>query len=674
MKIIYKILILIFSLNIICYGQSTIITPGNTQPNITASSTTNGIVLPRMTTTQKNAISTLNAGMMVYDLDSNCVSVFNGNLWSCFKSNVSSNIGLVQIPLYTQSQINSFSPQIGTLAYNSTTEALYSSDGNKMNPVALEYLDGNEIQTVLPTSWANGSKIPVFRIRHPLNVLSNTYNRKSPLDALSVNASKSETLAYSNKSNSINQDLKIMPYQYGMAIDYNGVLESWVGEFSVHRGHYYVDMGDGGDGWGAVLWVGDDNDTGGLRMTARNNTTTTGGNIKFTEISSESFQRTSAGNLRLRLVDNTDRIDFLWGGRGSNNVVSFIGQTGIKFPTVSNVSLINSPIKGLTVFDDADSTMKVFTGSNWGDLSINKYIGQTGIKFPSVSNVASIASPIKGLTVFDNADSTMKVFTGAVWGDLNTNKFIGQTGIKFPSVSNVASIASPIKGLTVFDNADSTMKVFTGAVWGELNTNKFIGQTGIKFPSVNNVSSIASPIKGLTVFDNADSTMKVFTGAVWGDLNTNKFIGQTGIKFPSVSNVASIASPIKGLTVFDNADSTMKVYTGAVWGDLNNQRLTGSDSISNNKTLSYTSKQVQYVDASNGNIIITLPPISINSTGLIFKIIRVDGTSNSITVSVTDSSNTINSLSSKNIQNQFDCMNLYTKGKNKWIATREMGY
>jgi hypothetical protein len=83
---------------------------------------------------------------------------------------------------------------------------------------------------------------------------------------------------------------------------------------------------------------------------------------------------------------------------------------------------------------------------------------------------------------------------------------------------------------------------------------------------------------------------------------------------------------------------------------------------------------VQYVDASNGNIIITLPLISDNSSGLIFKIIRVDGSSNSITVSVTDSSNTINGLSSKNIQNQFDCINLYAKGKNKWIATREMGY
>jgi len=499
MKIIYKIIILLFTINIVCFSQSTIITPGNTQPNITASSTTNGIVLPRMTTTQKNAISTLIAGMMVYDLDSNCVSVFNGNLWSCFKSNGSSNNGSVQIPLFTQSQINSFSPQIGTLAYNTTTEALYSSDGNKMNPVGIEYLDGNEIQTSVSTAWANGNKIPIFRLRH-LNNTSGVPN-----------------------STSIAKDFKIFPYEAGMAVEYNGVLENWVGQFSIQRGYNYFDQGDGGNGWGGILWVGNDNDTGGVRITARNNIFY-GGNLKFTEISSEQYNQNSAGNLRLRLVDDTDRIDFVFGKRGSNNVVSSIGQTGIKFP------------------------------------------------------------------------------------------------------------------------------------------------------SINNVSSIASPMRGLTVFDDADSTMKVFTGAVWGDLNTNKFIGQTGIKFPSINNVSSIASPIKGLTVFDNADSTMKVYTGAVWGDLNNQRLTGSDSISNNKTLSYTSKQVQYVDASNGNIIITLPLISDNSSGLIFKIIRVDGSSNSITVSVTDSSNTINGLSSKNIQYQFDCINLYAKGKNKWIATREMGY
>ena len=167
--------------------------------------------------------------------------------------------------------------------------------------------------------------------------------------------------------------------------------------------------------------------------------------------------------------------------------------------------------------------------------------------------------------------------------------------------------------------------------------------------------------------------MKVFTGGVWGDLSINKYIGQTGIKFPSVSSVASIASPIKGLTVFDNADSTMKVFTGGVWSDLNNQRLTGTDSITTNITLSYASKQVQYVDASNGNIVITLSTISDNLSGLIFKIIRVDGSSNSVTV-VAGNSSTINGVSSKSIQNQFDCMNLYSKGINVWLATREIGY
>ena len=442
MKSILQIAVLLFSLNIICYGQSTLITPGNSEPSISATSTTNGIVLPRMTTTQKNAISTLTAGMIVYDIDSNCVSVFTGTQWSCFKSNAASNNGVVEIPLFIQSQINSLSPPVSTLAYNTTTNAIYVSDGNKMNPAALEYLDGIEIQTSTPTEWADGLKIPVFRIRHPNNVSSIPHNRRfSSKGLIDENNNFRDKV---NNRKSIFQDFKIIPYQYGMAVEYNGVLENWVGEFSIHRGFDYYDMGDGGDGWGGVLWVGDDYDTGGLRMTARNNTIT-GGNIKFTEISSELFFGASAGNLRLRLVDSTDRIDLLWGGRGSNNVVSYIGQTGIKFPTVSNVSSIASPIKGLTVFDDADCTMKVYTGANWGDLSINKFIGQTGIKFPSVSNVSSIPTLIKGLTVFDDTDSTMKVFTGANWGDLSVNKFIGQTGIKFPSVSNVATIPTPIK-------------------------------------------------------------------------------------------------------------------------------------------------------------------------------------------------------------------------------------
>ena len=97
-------------------------------------------------------------------------------------------------------------------------------------------------------AWADGKNIPVFRIRHP------------------------NTVSYQQNINtSLQRDFKIYPYQYGMNIDYNGIVECWVGEWSIHRGLGYYDAEGKGNGWGAVLWVGDDHDLGGIRATARNN-------------------------------------------------------------------------------------------------------------------------------------------------------------------------------------------------------------------------------------------------------------------------------------------------------------------------------------------------------------------------------------------------------------------
>jgi hypothetical protein len=44
-------------------------------------STTKGFLPPRMTTTQKNAITSPATGLMVYDTTLNLISVYNGTTW-----------------------------------------------------------------------------------------------------------------------------------------------------------------------------------------------------------------------------------------------------------------------------------------------------------------------------------------------------------------------------------------------------------------------------------------------------------------------------------------------------------------------------------------------------------------------------------------------------------------
>lgn len=192
----------------------------------------------------------------------------------------------------------------GGLFYSENTRSLAISDGNISRPAYWEYPDSNDINpSVLLSYWAREigyHHLPLLRIRHPLN-----------------------TTGILTGSISRDQDLTIIPYQYGMAIDYNGVLECWVGEFSIHKGlHYNIDVeGNGGTGWGGVFWVGDDLDIGGLRATSRNDN-----DVLYSEVSSETFGGSSHGTLRLRVVDTSDQIQFVHGKRGSADFSFSVGR------------------------------------------------------------------------------------------------------------------------------------------------------------------------------------------------------------------------------------------------------------------------------------------------------------------------------------------------------------
>ena len=213
--------------------------------------------------------------------------------------------------------------------------------------------DMKSAYTVTPVAWAEGKKLPVFRLRHPNNV---------------ANGSSANT--------SIIKDFKILPYQYGMAIEYNGVVECWVGEWSIHRGDFYNDVEGKGNGWGGVLWVGDDQDGGGVRATARNNLFR-GGDVNYGELSVEKFFGTPNGDFRFRLPSTNNQFQFVYGGRGSTNIVAKVSDKGFFIPVVSSSSLIISPEKGQVYFDSTTTGFKGYNGNEWVNLSNNLIMGST---------------------------------------------------------------------------------------------------------------------------------------------------------------------------------------------------------------------------------------------------------------------------------------------------------
>jgi hypothetical protein len=203
--------------------------------------------------------------------------------------------------------------------------------------------------TLTPTAWAVGKHLPVFQLRHPNNVAGSTHPNIS-----------------------IQRDFKILPYEFGTAIEFNGVVECWVGEWSIHKGVYYNDVEGNGNGFGAVLWVGDDMDGGGIRATARNNKPL-GGNVQYGELAVEKFGlgNVSNGDFRLRLPSTQNQFQFVYGGRGSNNIVASLSNEGLTLPKIPTVSDATAPAKGQIVFDSTDNQFKGYNGTEWVNLSLS---------------------------------------------------------------------------------------------------------------------------------------------------------------------------------------------------------------------------------------------------------------------------------------------------------------
>jgi hypothetical protein len=106
-----------------------------------------------------------------------------------------------------------------------------------------------------------------------------------------------------------NKDLIIAPYRYGMAISYPGVLEAAVGIFSIHNNHTIVNNG------GAVLTVGDNDDLGGINITATD--AMVNGVLdrsqSFVSLTSQSFTGGSHGDMLFSVGDPKDNFRFQFG-------------------------------------------------------------------------------------------------------------------------------------------------------------------------------------------------------------------------------------------------------------------------------------------------------------------------------------------------------------------------
>jgi eukaryotic-like serine/threonine-protein kinase len=83
-------------LTIIAMAQSTVITPGGSQPIIYSNTTSNGIQLPKLSPQNIVAIPSPSAGLMVYDTTCKCPRYFNGTGWVALEGDVANPLDINQ--------------------------------------------------------------------------------------------------------------------------------------------------------------------------------------------------------------------------------------------------------------------------------------------------------------------------------------------------------------------------------------------------------------------------------------------------------------------------------------------------------------------------------------------------------------------------------------------------
>ncbi len=158
------------------------------------------------------------------------------------------------------------------------------------------------------------------------------------------------------------KDFIIAPYTYGMAIEYAGVLEAWVDDFSVHTNHRFQPISTP-----ARFWVGDEGDTGGLFVTAFHN----GGTNSYTVLASDRFTHTSHGPLVFQVRDPADTYKFQWGPYNSEVTRASFSNTA----TATNLNLMYGSVQG-TVTADSNNNGAI----NMGSVSatpVNLFVGNT---------------------------------------------------------------------------------------------------------------------------------------------------------------------------------------------------------------------------------------------------------------------------------------------------------
>jgi len=120
------------------------VTSGNTSAKVQIDSTTQGLLPPRMTTAQKNAIATPAIGLVVYDTDLDCINVYDLQGWKCIGTGVKQTTGSTISFKYLEIYNSATSPETNNITDDLT--------GAKLGVIQKIY-HNHSVAPTFPMGW-----------------------------------------------------------------------------------------------------------------------------------------------------------------------------------------------------------------------------------------------------------------------------------------------------------------------------------------------------------------------------------------------------------------------------------------------------------------------------------------------------------------------------------------
>jgi hypothetical protein len=339
------------------------------------------------------------------------------------------------------------------------------------------------------------------------------------------------------------KDFIIAPYTYGMAIEYAGVLEAWVDDFSVHTNHRFQPISTP-----ARFWVGDEGDTGGLFVTAYHN----GGKNSYTVLASDRFAHTSHGPLVFQVRDPADTYNFQWGAFNSEVTRASFSNTA----TATNLNLTYGPVQGIV---GADS-------SNNGAISVGS-VSATPVSLVAGSTPKLTVFPDGNVSIGNTLDSTRLsvgssgLFSvndaGAVTAaSLNLTGSLTMAGSFSPTNINASGV---VTAGTVNANAVTASSVTAPAMnAGSItSTSTNTGALNASSATANSLSSAAIAASSLTLGNGT---------AILGHLSAVVLLDFAPIPASSCSTLSSsLAGASDGDTVALGIPGVLGPVDGVTW-------------------------------------------------------------------------------------------------------------